>query len=367
VTSTGRAILAICGWGCGLLAAIQLPGAILDSVIRGHIAGPLITAAVLVAVAVALLWRRTEHGWPHAGRAIAAVAFAFGLAAVMAQAQLLAMSHDLMEIADVGILVPAPGRSNECRGQPERCHDQVLNELGLRGTLPIRATPQARLVAFVGDSYIFGSGVGEDDTVPADVARMLSDLQPPVAVINAGIPGLNGGSFPGVIRYVRSRLAPDVIVVLLKDDDLDDTDKFTRWAAFRHSFWFRLLSVTNLEPMFETARQLWRYAFSRADDGVALRRYLDAITTASAGTRLVILSALTSDLRPPFDEWEAAHRDVTARSAWDEPRYWDAEKIPHDGHWTESGCRTIAAIIEPLVRAQLTPHAVNRGPAALSN
>jgi hypothetical protein len=365
VKSTGRSILEVCAWGCGLLAAIQLPGAILDSVIRGHVAEPLITAVVLMSVAGAILGRRRDYGWPRAGRALAAVAVAFGIAAALTQVQLLALSHDLQEIGDVGILVPAPGRSNECRGQPERCHEQVLNELGLRGSLPAPATPGARRVAFVGDSYVFGSGVGEDETVPAFVASMLSDLQPPVAVVNAGIPGLNGGSFPGVIRYVRLRLSPDVIVVLLKDDDLDDTDKFTRWAAFRNSFWFRLLSVTNLEPMFETARQLWRYTFSRSDNGAALRRYLDDIATASQGTRLVILSALTSDLRNAFDEWMAAHRDVVQRSAWDEPRYWEAEKIPHDGHWTVSGCRTIAQIIEPAIRSQLEPGGQN--PAALSN
>src|SRR6185369_6203636 len=132
---------------------------------------------VLMSVAGAILGRRCDYGWPRGGRALAAVAVAFGLAAALTQVQLLAVSHDLQEIGDVGILVPAPGRSNECRGQPERCHEQVLNELGLRGPLPARATQGARLVAFVGDSYVFGSGVGEDETVPAFVASMLSDLQ----------------------------------------------------------------------------------------------------------------------------------------------------------------------------------------------
>jgi hypothetical protein len=229
----------------------------------------------------------------------------------------------------------------------------VRNELGFRGTLARRATPGARLIAVIGDSFVFGSGVGDDDTVPAALARELSDVAPPVAVVNAGIEGLAAGSFPGVIRYVRSRLDPDLVIVLVKDDDLDDTDLLSRWDRFRRSFAFRLLYVANLEPVFETGRQVWRALFERRDRGRVLAERLSDVATAAAGVKLVLVAAFSDDLRPAVVGWLAGHPDVSAVSLWEDPRYASAERIPHDGHWTENGCRDIAAIVAPALRAQL--------------
>lgn len=354
MNATFRSVVEILAWGCALLAAIQLPGAVLDGVIRRAIGLPLISVGVLIAVAALLLRPFSRRTRPRGWRLAGALAAAFAIAATLAQASTLLMTHEVVEVSDIGILVPVPGRrSTECRGQPRRCHEHVLNELGFRGSLPQRATADAKLVAFVGDSHIFGSGVGEQDTVPAAVARALSDLQPSVAVVNAGIPGINGGSFPGVIRYVRTRLDPDVIVVLLKDDDLDETDKFTRWDLFRHSFWFRLLSVTNFEPIYETARQVGRLWFGQRG-GESLRHHLDSIAAAASGAKLLVVAAFPDDLQPTFREWMAAHPDVGHVTSWEHPEYWDAERIPSDGHWTEAGCQAIAGIVTPPLRAQLS-------------
>jgi hypothetical protein len=196
------------------------------------------------------------------------------------------------------------------------------------------------------------------------VARNLADLGLAVSVINTGIAGINGGSFPGVVRYVRSRLDPDLIVVLLKDDDLDATDKFTRWNRFRQSFWFRLMSVTNVETIYETARQVWRQWFGERDERAALRRTLDDIAAASAGAKLLVVAAFGDDLRPTFGEWIAAHPEVGHVAAWEDPRYWQAERIPYDGHWNEAGCATIAAIVTPALRSQLAAGAPAAGGAA---
>jgi hypothetical protein len=50
-------------------------------------------------------------------------------------------------------------------------------------------------------------------------------------------------------------------------------------------------------------------------------------------------------------------------AAWEDPRYWQAERIPSDGHWTEAGCATIAAIVTPALRAQLAGGAAGAGAA----
>ena len=346
---------------CGalLLAAIQLPGAILDYFIRSDIGPPEVLMGVLVLLAgVALILRRLISGaWAIRVRWLDAGVVAFALAATVAQLAPALMSLAFVEVSDIGILIPTPGhRQMDCRGFPRRCHEHVLNELGFRGRLAQRASPDGQLVAMIGDSYVFGSGVGEDDTVPAVLARSLSDLRPPVAVVNAGIEGLAGGSLPGVIRYLDARLAPDLIVALLKDDDLDDTDMLSRWDRFRRSFWFRMLYVLNFEPIFEVSRQAWRHWVERIDRRSVLTDQLTAIAAAAtaAQVQLIVVTALSDDLRPTAAVWMAAHPDVAHVPSGEDPRYWEAEKIPHDGHWTEAGCRAIAAIVAPAVRAQLS-------------
>ena len=352
--------------GCALLAAIQLPGAIFDYVIRSDVGPPtVLTAAVAVLAALSLLAHRVTSGtWRTRRRPVAAAAVGFGLAALFAQLAPALMRGVFVE-AGPDIILPAPGRRLEdCRGRPQRCHEHVLNELGFRGRLGRRNAPDDRLVAFIGDSFIFGSGVGDEDTVPAVAARELSELRPPVAVVNAGVEGLAAGNFPRVIRYVRERLNPDVLVVLLKDDDLDDTDMLSRWNRFRRSFWFRLLYVVNVEPAYETARQAWRLMWGQRGNRERLVGDLDAIAAAAAGATLLLVVDLTEELQPEFDAWLAAHPDALSVSSWQHPGFERAERIPDDGHWNESGCREIALMMLPALRASLSvASASNLAPA----
>lgn len=353
----GHRLLEAVSGGCALLAAIQLPGAILDYAIRSDIGPPEVLMGAVLSLAAITLILRCVTGSVRTirFRGLDAAVVAFALAATFAELAPMIMSHAFVEVSDIGVLVPTPGRrQQDCRGVPRRCHEHVLNELGFRGPLARRVAPDAKLVAMIGDSFVFGSGVGDDDTVPAVLARGLSDLQPPVAVVNAGIEGLNGGSFPGVIRYVRTRLDPDLLMVLIKDDDLDDTDMLSRWDHFRRSFWFRMLYVANFEPILETTRQAWRQWFDRRDRRELVAKHLDSIAAAAAGTKLLVVTGFADDLRPAVSAWLAAHPDVAHVSSWDDPRYWQAEKIPHDGHWTEAGCREIAAIVTPVLRTQLS-------------
>jgi hypothetical protein len=340
-----------------LLALVQLPGAMLDYFLRSDI-GPQVMLMGFVLAVAALSWvadRIAYRRQPMHFRPAAAAAVALALTAVFAELAPLAMGHAFVEVPDLGVLIPTPGRHNrDCRGAPRRCHDHVLNELGFRGPLAHRPTPDAPLIAMIGDSFVFGSGVGDDDTVPAVLARDLADLHPPAAVINAGIEGLNGGSFPDVIRYVRSRLHPDLLVVLFKDDDLDDTDMLSRWDRFRRSLVYRMLYVANFEPMIETTRQLWNYWRNPPNRPAVLVDRLNGIAAAAEGMRMLLVTDLIDDLRPALDAWLRAHPDVGHLTSWDASTFAQAERIPHDGHWTERGCQTIAALLAPAVHAQLS-------------
>jgi hypothetical protein len=336
-----------------LLGLVQIPGAAFDSFVRRGLGNAGLAALATLAISGLVLWRWTAPTFPRGRGAAAVVAAALAGAALSAQISLFLLRYQVREVAELGVLVPSAGRFRECRGAPAQCQELVVNDLGLRGTVPPPPPPGTRRVALVGDSYVFGSGVAEEEALPAAIERLLAGLQPPVQVVNAGIPGVNGGSFAAVIAHVRHHFAPDLIAVLLKDDDLDATDKFTRWARFRNSFAYRLLAALNLELAWETARQAWRAWFASRDDGATLRATLDAIAAATEGTDLLLVVALTRTLQPELDTWLAAHPTVASVASWNHPEFWQAEKIPGDGHWTARGCAAIAAIVAPALRQQL--------------
>lgn len=71
---------------------------------------------------------------------------------------------------------------------------------------------------------------------------------------------------------------------------------------------------------------------------------------AGEGARLLLIAGLGYQLEPDFRAWMAAHPQVAAVTSWDVQGFWEAEKIPGDGHWTERGCAAIAALTAPGLR-----------------
>src|SRR5215831_727211 len=71
-----------------------------------------------------------------------------------------------------------PGADTDFESPEFRVHVRI-NERGLRGP-SVAATPEARKrrVLFVGDSFVFGWGVEENETFAAELARRIPDLEP---------------------------------------------------------------------------------------------------------------------------------------------------------------------------------------------
>ena len=92
-----------------------------------------------------------------------------------------------------------------------------------------------------------------------------------------------------------------------------------------------------------------------------MRQTLDAIAAAAGSAKLLVFAVLREELQPTYREWLAAHPEVAQVSLGDDPRFWQAERIPSDGHWTEAGCQTVAEMMVPAVRAQLTEQASAAG------
>jgi hypothetical protein len=103
----------------------------------------------------------------------------------------------------------APSRRTERAGFDVR-YDVTIDALGYRADPAGPAAPDALQIVFVGDSFVFGDGVRDDDTWPVRLRAALACARP-VAVHNAGVPG---GSLPEAIAMTdRARgLAPDAVV-----------------------------------------------------------------------------------------------------------------------------------------------------------
>ncbi len=104
----------------------------------------------------------------------------------------------------------------------------TINEHGFRGPgfSPGRQGDATR-VALVGDSYVFGIGVEEQETLRAQLQRALEERAPRrrFEVLNLGIPGNNLASHVDLVGALQERLAVDEIIVgLTIPNDLSPWD-----------------------------------------------------------------------------------------------------------------------------------------------
>lgn len=86
-----------------------------------------------------------------------------------------------------------------------------INRHHFRGADPADPPTRPRLCV-VGDSFVFGSGVEESDTLPARLERELSGR---VEVLNLGVPGHNLASHLAVYSHGLRRLGCDAILLSL--------------------------------------------------------------------------------------------------------------------------------------------------------
>ena len=82
-----------------------------------------------------------------------------------------------------------------------------VNRLGLRGAEPL-SEPATR-VLFVGDSSVFGDGVADDETMPAQLMRRMA---PGVDVQNGGVPGYTCPQSRLLLSRLEASYTPDILI-----------------------------------------------------------------------------------------------------------------------------------------------------------
>jgi hypothetical protein len=111
-----------------------------------------------------------------------------------------------------------------------------INAAGLRGADLGRKPPGSLRVLIVGDSFTFGLGVSEEESLPgalaraidaarsADARRAPDAVAPAVEVLNAGVPGYNLFQERRLIDRRAAELQADVIVLVMIENDLYNVD-----------------------------------------------------------------------------------------------------------------------------------------------
>ncbi len=215
-----------------------------------------------------------------------------------------------------------------------------INALGFRepGFSMARAAGTVR-VAIVGDSFVFGMGVGLGDTLSSQLARELGQRHGAraVEVLNLGIPGDNLASHVDLYSEAVERLAPDLVVLCLTlPNDLSHWDfQSERREATRPG----PFSLARFALGGAATVSLWDLALLQTE---VTPEGLDELRRETA--RLTRLRH-TLDRRPPLFVlvYGTTNADIVGRLQ-SVPRstlvtavYDPADYIPGDGHPNASG------------------------------
>jgi lysophospholipase L1-like esterase len=84
---------------------------------------------------------------------------------------------------------------------------------GWRDEPAVPAAPGQRRIMCIGDSYMFGIGVGDAETFPCGLQRELTGRGLAVAVVNRAVPGFNACQEYQLLMHVCERERPDAVVL----------------------------------------------------------------------------------------------------------------------------------------------------------
>ena len=97
-------------------------------------------------------------------------------------------------------------------------HQVTTNSMGLRGREPTATAVPPRVLA-VGDSSVFGFGLADEQTFPAQLERLLAPAGA-IQVVNGGVPGYTCPQSAAQVGRLREIASPDVLVIYNQHSDV---------------------------------------------------------------------------------------------------------------------------------------------------
>lgn len=261
----------------------------------------------------------------------------------------------------------------------------TTNSLGMRGPeIAPGKGPQERRVLFLGDSYAFGWGVGDDETFPSvlqkDLSGAFAERGEVIVCINAGIPGYNTvQELDEVVRH-SPRLQPDLVVLCYVMNDAEPQltvvanpavtrahasswflDDLKRWLNIRVGWGFLPVAYQTHDLDYVKG---FRPGHRKAEGS---RMALEGIHDHVRGLSAELVVAILPDFTQPFDgsyrlapiheavrEWCRA-MDVPVVDVLDALRGEDsgALQVPGDGHPNAEAHRRMARALHPAIVERL--------------
>jgi lysophospholipase L1-like esterase len=167
-------------------------------------------------------------------------------------------------IADPGFtpLAGAPATRSVLE-RPEFRVPVRINQAGFRGgPFPGAKPPGVYRIVVLGDSFTFGYGVREHQAYPARLARRLNARtggRPRVEVVNLGVPGAGPLDYLWHLEHTGLALQPDLVVVGLFANDVNDIYQLRRFGARS-----ALFTLADLQHADAAERPWWKRAAGTA-------------------------------------------------------------------------------------------------------
>jgi lysophospholipase L1-like esterase len=330
------------------LGLLALGRALVGAVDSGALGGLALDAALAVAAltvsAAALRFARSRRlGFRPAAPALGALALlaAFGWKGTLRHAPY----HDFH-----GVWTSTPSQSwTDTR--PSLPHITYRHDRrGFRGAGFEEKKPPGRLrIALVGDSFIFGLGVEENETLKARLDERLArrGLADKIEVLNLGIAGTNLATHVKMYAVAHEELGADVIVMgVFEDNDLsewdleDEVDELARPSLF--SLGCFLLGERPTVVLADLLSRIFGdLSTLRAFEGIEQR--LARIREGDGAPPLIILDYFTrrAQIRERFTSRPNVSFIATATAGIPRPEY----HIPHDGHPSARGNEVFAELV----------------------
>jgi hypothetical protein len=118
-----------------------------------------------------------------------------------------------------------------------------------------------------------------------------------------------------------------------------------------------VLFALNLELPLHIGREVLRRHADPNSTPQHLLERLDALRRATAPRGLLVVTDLLPSLNEAVAAWRVRHPEVRWFASQQAPRWNEAPRIPHDGHWSPEGNAQIAEAIAPAVAEALASSA----------
>ena len=128
-----------------------------------------------------------------------------------------------------------------------------INNYGFRGKdISIEKRSEVVRIMIIGDSFTFGVGAEEDETIPFLVEKYLKERGHNVEVINAGF-----GGYSPLLHYLRTRdeyleFRPDIVLYVFDYSDLADD-----WRAERSLVYDKTGNILRCDPTYVDGKKDW--------------------------------------------------------------------------------------------------------------